>query len=205
MKHFTLPLLVVSLVFLGAFPLEARYIPPKLEDLLGSSDLVAVGVISEVGQGAYVLHLEEVLVGSPSPGSTARIQSYQNWICCSTRYQPYAVGERLFVMVRAVVHEEYDYAQSYGAWESEFPIYDGQVMSHGYTIPGAERLPLTKHREAAAIPLEVVVEATEDFHRCWVWHPESIEARCSVEEISELVQESPFHRRLLGELPRPER
>ena len=79
MKHLTLPLLVVSLAFLGAVPLEARYIPPKLEDLLGSSDLVAVGVISEVGQAAYVLHLEEVLVGSPNPGSTVRIQRFHDW------------------------------------------------------------------------------------------------------------------------------
>ncbi|MCG8461008.1 MAG: hypothetical protein MI919_32385 [Holophagales bacterium] len=205
MRHLLNPTLIgILALFSATSPSLARYLPPSLVDLLGKSDLVAVGVIAEVQASAFVLRLENTIAGSPggSPGrSTIRIERFENW-ACSTRWKPYLVGQRLLVMVRAVEHEDYEFAHRSAGWESEFPIVEGHALAHSYQVPGAETVPFAENYVVPSIPLETVVEATLDLRRCWdlqeVFSPEP---KCSAEETTALRTRSGFHRRLLEKLP----
>ena len=201
MKHW-LPLTLLALA-LAPSPLSARYLPPALENLLGASDLVAVGTISHVQEAAYFLDLEKVIVGSPS-SSTIRIQRFEDWPC-SQRWLPYSEGERVWIMVQAVEREDFDYALRSAGSESEFPVLDHKVLVQGYAIPDLETMELARSGSVPAIPLEVLEEVTLDLRRCWAGLGDSLpEPRCSADEIQNLLDKSPTHRRLLEGLPRGE-
>ncbi len=194
-----MPLLIALLSCLGPTPATARYRPPSLTNLLGASDLVATGTITEVRAEAFVLRFGRVIAGHP-PGDTARIERFDDW-ACSRRWKAYAVGQRLFIMVQAVDHEDYDFALRSSGWESEFPLVGELVMIHGYEIPGAEVARLEGRLPAAALPLEIVAEATLDLRRCWGRFDKPLPtARCSSQETDALAERTVLHRLLIESL-----
>ena len=92
MKQLTCTLVVLITSFAATGTCRALYIPVPLFDMVGSSDLVLVGTISEVRKSTFVLKVETVVAGEYG-SKTIKIERFRNWTCAS-RWTAYAPGQR---------------------------------------------------------------------------------------------------------------
>lgn len=191
-------LVTLLVFFLMASRLDAKYLPPPLFDLLGGSDLVAVGTISEVRHRTFVLELETVAAGD-TQRTSAVIRKYEDWVC-SSRWLPYRAGQRVVVFAETAEATRDDFTLRSAGAEGEFPIVDGAVMVHGYRLEGLPEANL-KGLPAHAVPLDTFLDAVRGLQRCFLveWdsnHWPSARQICPETELIEFREASALHRYL---------
>lgn len=156
--------LVLALVALCAFPLPcaAKYIPLELYDLLGASDVVVVGTITEVKQETFVLEVETHVVGAEGK-PTLEVLRFRDWPC-ARRWTPYEVGQT--VLVCAVRLKDADGVEQLkirsGGGEGEMPIADGKVRLRGRGVPAGQGHPTVEQLVATVRAYRACFELTLD-------------------------------------------
>ena len=140
---------------------SAKYFPPLIFDLLGTSDLIVIGSISRVETKTFHLDVEEVLRGTAA-SRTLEIERFRNWTC-SRRWQPYAVGQRV---VAFLSRQEGPFRLRSAGAEGEFPISGDDVLIHGYSVPGPTG-EISGRPFGRRLPLEHLRSAVRDLPTCY--------------------------------------
>ncbi|MCA8921965.1 MAG: hypothetical protein KDD82_09165 [Planctomycetes bacterium] len=180
-------------------PCAAKYLPLDLYDMLGSSDLVVVGTIVELGDEAFVLKVETRIAGAEGQ-ETVEVLRFKDWPC-AVRWTPYAVGQR--VLVCAVRVKDKDGVERLklrsGGGEGEMPIEDGKLRLRGRGAPDAApgKNPL---------PLDQALETIRAFRRCFKLtlarevYPQldTVEQTATAEELAAFRASSPLADALAG-------
>jgi hypothetical protein len=118
---------LAAAAMLQSVPSAADYLPPTLLQLAAGSDLVVLGRIVALDKSTFTLYIEETLVGT-APDSRVRVSRFQDW-ACSTRWQPYAIGQREIVFL---CRSEAGYRINSAGAEGEWPIAGDRVTCAYY-------------------------------------------------------------------------
>ena len=191
-------LLPLLLLLWTASPATARYIPPTLFNMLWASDLVASGTISEVREHTFVLTLDHVMAGTETRPSVV-LPRFQNW-ACSSRWQPYAVGQKVLIFANAVEADSHDYELRSPGAEGEHPIVNGRVLVHGYGLSDGQPQALGI-LPAYPVAVETFAHAVRKLRRCFGSETRAdhrVPTRtCPLDELVAFSEGSPFHHHLV--------
>lgn len=119
-------LLVATFLFTGTA--HAKYAPPPVEDVFGTSELVVSGEITKLTAKTFVLAVDEVAIGDV--GSHVTIQRFENWTCAH-RWAPYKVGQKVLVFASKHPDTRSWRIRSAGG-EGEMPIIGDKVVLRGF-------------------------------------------------------------------------
>jgi hypothetical protein len=145
---------LVAAAMLHSVPSGADYLPPTLLQLVAGSDLIVLGRIVAVDQSTFTLSVEEALVGTATD-SLVEVSRFQDW-ACSTRWQPYAVGQR---EIAFLCRKGTGYRTNSPGAEGEWQITGNRVTCAYYAPPGIQS-------PANVLPLKSVTPALKDFGAC---------------------------------------
>ena len=149
----------------------ADYRPPPLFDMVGCSDLVAVGRVQALKQDTYLLKIGKVLVGE-SKTDVIEIVRFRDWLC-SWRWASYRVGQRLVVFVDQNVTQSNElnrpiFSLRSAGCESEFPIEDDYVFCYTVYDQAESRYhAIGRHQSVYRAKLTTLVDAISDYGRLY--------------------------------------
>lgn len=183
----------------------ALYAPPDLEDLIGYSDLILLGEITDVKQSTFVLRIEEVLAGD-FQAPQIEIKKFKDWTC-SRRWTAYSVGQREIVFLEKNSNQQNakkldQYVLRSAGSESEWPVDNELAYTHGYGLWEGSRDVSYGTMHAPAVKQSEVLSAIRDYRKCFKMakmkpnsgRVDKIEVICSPEALSRYESSSEFHK-----------
>jgi hypothetical protein len=160
---------------------QAEYTPPPLFDMIGCSDLVAMGKIQSLNRRTYTLRIEKVLVGDTEK-DVIEIVRFRDWVC-SWRWAQYEVGQQIVVFAdrdKRVSGElgRTIYSLRSGGCESEFPIEDDLVFCYSiYSRDRSKYHTIGKHKDVFRCKLDNLVSAIESYQALYKFRTGEAEYR----------------------------
>lgn len=172
----TLTSILSAALLMLALPLghaHADYEPPRLSELIGESELIVLGTISDVQEKTVVLEDYEVIFGPRGEGPL-EVRRFVDWSGAS-RWTAYRAGQTVLLLLsRPAAAEEEGEPR---AWrirgigdEGEMPVENGFVYTHG---PVLGRSDMQKYivdqgtLYGRRFDVKTFVSAVEGFKRCF--------------------------------------
>jgi hypothetical protein len=148
--------------------------PPHLTQMIGISDLVASGRISEVREQSLLVQVDEILAGATTEGALEVAQP-KRWPD-EPRWAPYAPGQRVVLFLREALPNA---ATDDPKWSFEGPSGRGELPIDGKYVYLPERYEGLGEAESvrvhgAAVEFQKIelahfISAVSEYSECFTW------------------------------------
>lgn len=158
----------IATLFLTANFANAKYAPLALHDLVGASDLIVIGSISQLNSKSFILEVSQVIAGDYDKGQI-KVEKFKDWTCAA-RWCKYDKGQNVMLFLEKPDKNNSSFSIRSGGGEGEMPVVDEFVYYRGRSIDDIPQEIYKVFGESLygqKISLEEFINSIQQYRKCF--------------------------------------